>query len=182
MNIKWVYEYKGGIYALLLPLNLLLCEQKINIKNQTKQKKHILTHDAPCLDRCLSLATSHMSLPLSANHNHQSTAGGSRLQPHMSGINYCKVSIMCALGSVHSRPRDTCVAVDDSTQQCPTAMPLHATHPPPCPPLPLSFAQCLALATTQVPSPPDRESPLGSLATPAIVGSATRLCPMLTVN
>ena len=48
-------------------------------------------------------------------------------------------------------------------------MPLHATYPPPCPPLPLSFTWCFALATMQVPLPPDQELLLALLAMPAII-------------
>jgi len=52
----------------------------------------------------------------------------------------CKVSIVCALGSAHSGPCDACIAVNDSTRQCPTAMPSHAM-PPPC--RPPSLVLCL---------------------------------------
>jgi len=47
---------------------------------------------------------------------------------------YCKVSIVCALGSAHPRPHDACVTVDNSTRQSLTTVPLHAM-PPPCSPL-----------------------------------------------
>jgi len=85
---------------------------------------------------------------------------------------YCKVSIVCALGSAHSGPRDTCVAVNDLTRQCPTATPLHAMHPPPSP-----LVRCFALAAMQVPSPTDWESLPTSLAAPTVVGQCHKTAP-----
>jgi len=80
----------------------------------------------------------------------------------------CKVSIVCALGSAHSGPRDACVAL--STTQHVSA-PLQRPRTPRLllvVPLLLFFTRCFALATMQVPLPPDRESPPASLAMPAI--------------
>jgi len=80
----------------------------------------------------------------------------------------CKVSIVCALGLAHSGPCDACVALS-MTQHVSAPLQRPCT---PClllvVPLLLFFAQCFTLATMQVPSPPDRESPLASLAMPAI--------------
>jgi len=78
--------------------------------------------------------TTHLTLPADSfgddQRHHQVDPGGSKFK----APGRCKASIVCALGSAHSRPCDACVAVDDSTRQCPTAMPSHATPPPPCPP------------------------------------------------
>jgi len=90
--------------------------------------------------------------------------------------NCCKVSIVCALGSAHSRPRDACVAVDDLTHQSLTAVPSHAMPPPHSPP-PSPLVRCFTLAAMQVFSPTDWDSLLMSLAMPTTVGKRHKTAP-----
>jgi len=79
--------------------------------------------------------TTHLTLPADSfgdeQRHHQVDPGGSKFK----APGRCKVSIVCALGSAHSGPRDACIAVNDSTRQCPAATPSHTTPPPLCPPL-----------------------------------------------
>ena len=89
---------------------------------------------------------------------------------------WCKVSIVCALGSAHSRPHDTCFAVNDSTCQSLTAVPSHAT-PPPCSPPPLPLVRCFALAAMQVSLLTDWDLLPMSLTMPATVGKRHKTTP-----
>jgi len=120
--------------------------------------------------------TTHLTLPADSfsnkQHHHQVDPGGSKFK----APGRCKVSIMCALRSAHSRPCDTCVTVNDSTHQSLTTVPLHATPPPHSPP-PSPLIRCFDLAATQVPSPTDWDLLPTSLTTPATVGKRHKTAP-----